>query len=74
MIISALLSLTEDLFLSAFNILLTLLIGALAWFLKSLYNQVQNHAKEIHSLNLRHSLLAQHCREIHGHLGKEPNF
>lgn len=49
--------LTDSLFLGAFQLVITSLIGAIAWFLVHLFKQIEIHSSKISDIQLKVALL-----------------
>lgn len=56
--------LTDSLFLGAFQLVITSLIGAIAWFLVHLFKQIEIHSSKISDIQLKVALLENNFKLI----------
>jgi len=57
---------TDNLFIGAFQLVITSLIGAIAWFLVHLFKQIELHSTQISSIQLKIALLENNYKFITG--------
>lgn len=57
--------LSDSLFIGAFQLVISSLIGAIAWFLIHLFKQIEIHSSKIATLQLKIALLEQNYNLTH---------
>lgn len=65
---------TDNLFIGAFQLVISSLIGAIAWFLVHLFKQIENHSVKISDIQLKVALLENSFNFITKHSLSDRSF